>query len=195
MPASAEITQLLERAAAGEGEAREELAARVYRELERYAEHQLKVRYGPELAGLTLEPAALVNETFLRLLQEPMRFGNRRHFFGFASKVMLSALVDYQRRRGARKRGGDLVRVTLTGLDSGDAAPQPGIEELTQRFDELAGFDERKAEVVKLRLLWGFENREIAEILEVSERTVERDWRFSRNWLRSRLTEGPPAVR
>lgn len=189
MANEADITLLLERAAGGDGEARDELVERVYGELERYAERQMKVRFGGNLAGLTLEPRALVNETFLRLLRQPLQFENRRHFFAFTTKVMLAALADYQRRRGAQKRGGDRLRVTLSDLDSGATPPEPGVEELVQQLDELARFDERKAEVVKLRLLWGFEHEEIASILEVSPRTVERDWRFARNWLRSRLAE------
>jgi len=183
-----EITRWLVRAAAGDDEARERVAAWAYDDLERLAASRLRRAYGARAAALTLEPAALVNETFLRLLESPVGFENRRHFLAFASRVMLSALVDYQRERGARKRGGDRVRVTLTGLaDHRAAAAEVGPAAFAAALGELERLDARKADVVRLRVLWGAGNAEAARLLEVSVPTVERDWRFARSWLADRL--------
>lgn len=183
-----EITLWLGRAAAGDEEATARVAAWAYRDLERLAERRLRRAYGARAGALTLEPAALVNETFLRMLATPPGFENRRHYLAFAGRVMLSALVDYQRERGARKRGGDRVRVTLSGIEpagSGGAGIDP--LDLARALDELEALDARKAEVVRLRLLWGGTSEEIAKLLEVSVPTVERDWRFARSWLADRL--------
>ena len=183
-----EITLWLGRAAAGDSEARDRVAEWAYRDLERLAGQRLRRAYGAHAGSLTLEPAALVNETFLRMLETPPGFENRRHFLAFAGRVMLSALVDYQRERGARKRGGDRVRVTLSGL--GSAAPEEaGIAplDLVRALDELEALDARKAEVVRLRILWGGSSEEIAELLGVSIPTIERDWRFARSWLADRF--------
>ncbi len=182
MATDAQVTQWLQDASAGDSSAMEEVAAWAYEHLERHARRQLRLRFG-DLDGLTLEPAALVNETFLRILREPREFANRKHFFAFASTLMLRALADYARRRAAGKRGGGAVRVTLSGL--GDTPVEPAC--LNDLLDELNRRDPRKAEVVLLRVVWGASMAEIAETLEVSRATVERDWRFARAWLASRL--------
>lgn len=185
---SPEITLLLQRAAEGDQGSLEELTEAVYEELERTAAAQMRARYGGELAGLTLEPAALVNETLLRLIDAPRAFDNRRHFYAFATKVMLNVLRDYQRRRGAEKRGGGRVRLTLGVLDA-----ERGIEtppgDLENHLEELERLDERKAEVVRLRVFWGMENLEVARTVGVSRATVERDWAFARAWLIARLDD------
>jgi RNA polymerase sigma factor (TIGR02999 family) len=140
-------------------------------------------------APLTLEPAALVNETFLKLLQQPTRFHNRRHLLGFASTVMLRVLVDYRRERGAKKRGGDALRVTLSGISADALGGGDEVDALDfqRALERLEGLDPRKAEIVKLRLFWGYEMTEIASLVEVSLATVERDWRFARTWLAAAL--------
>jgi RNA polymerase sigma factor (TIGR02999 family) len=182
-----DITLLLEQAAAGDATALDALARKVYADLERVAERRLRERFGADLAGVTLEPAALVNETFLKLLRTPLAFANRRHFFAFATRVMLRALTDYQRARAAAKRGGDQLRVTLAGIDSGATPLSTTAEQVGSSFAELEALDPRKAQVVALKVFWGLEATEIAATLEVSVRTVERDWRFARSWLRARL--------
>jgi RNA polymerase sigma factor (TIGR02999 family) len=182
-----EITRLLGIAAQGDAAAFEQVAAWAYTELERLAASRMRRRYGGRLDGLTLEPAALVNETFLRLLEKPIGFENRRHFLAFASRLMLGALADYERRRRAQKRGGDRLRVTLTGLADDVRSPDVALSDLEAAFEELEALDARKAEIVKLRVLWGASNEDAARLLEISESTVERDWRFSRMWLGERL--------
>jgi RNA polymerase sigma factor (TIGR02999 family) len=184
-----DITLLLQRASSGDEEAHEELVQRVYGDLERVAGRRMRDRFGPELAGVTLEPAALVNETFLKLLRQekPVDFENRRHFFSFATQVMLRALTDYQRARAAAKRGGDRVRVTLAGLGRNNEPVDPAAEEIRAALAELEELDFRKAEVVALRVFWGCSMAEIAVSLDTSLRTVERDWRFAKSWLKKRL--------
>ena len=187
MEQSGDITLLLERAADGDESAQDALVQRVYGDLEKVAARRLRERFGSNVHALTIEPAALVNETFLKLLRQPKRYENRRHFFAFATKVMLRVLSDYQRARSAAKRGGGQVRVTLVDLGTPGGPLEPGAELVTACLDELGDLDPRKAEVVVLKVFWGMQVAEISEALDVSERTVERDWRFARNWLRTRL--------
>lgn len=187
--AESEITRLLGRASDGDEQAFAEVADWAYSELERLAAIRLRKRYGGQLAGVTLEPAAVVNETFLKLLGSPVGFENRRHFLAFASRVMLRVLIDYDRARSAEKRGGAAIRVTLSSVGKGRAADAFEIAAVAQALHKLGELSPRKASVAELRLLWGFENAEIARTLEVSVPTVERDWRFARSWLRAELEE------
>ena len=192
------ITQRLSDAANGDEAALEVVVAWAYENLEKAAAYHLKQYYGTGLPGVTLEPAALVNETMLKLLREPggtlkHGFESRRHFVGFANKVMMSVLVDYHRRRGRKKRGGDQVRVSLSGLEI--ASDQSAtLLDLTRALDELEELDQRKAETVKLRLLWGLKAAEVARALDVSVATTERDWSFARAWLVDRLTSAPSSA-
>ena len=186
------ITQRLGEAANGDEAALEAVMAWAYESLEKAAAHQLKQYYGTGLHGVTLEPAALVNETMLKLLREPggalrRDFENRRHFASFANKVMMSVLVDYHRRRGRQKRGGDQLRISLSGLEM-TSDQSATLLDLNRALDELHNLDERKAETVKLRLLWGLRTAEIAGALGVSIATTERDWSFARAWLVDRLS-------
>lgn len=185
-----EITRLFEGAADGDGAAFERAVELVYGELERMANGKLRREFGG-LDGITLEPAALVNETLLRLLPEHPDFANRRHFFAFASQVMRRALIDYLRSRGAEKRGGHALQVTLTELVADDrAAPQTDVAQVCDALDRLEALDPRKCEVVQLKFFWGMEMAEIAALLEISLATVERDWRFSRAWLAREFAGG-----
>ena len=187
--ADADITRLLRLAADGDGRALDEVAAWAYADLERLAASRMRRRYRGRVGDATLEPAALVNETFVRLLEHPVGFESRGHFLAFASRVMLSALADYERRRRARKRGGDRARITLTGLV--DPNEEVRLGHFEEALQQLQALDPRKADVVRLRVLWGATLGEAARLLEVSVPTVERDWRFARLWLADRL--GPSA--
>ena len=185
--ADGDLTRILHRAADGDEAATDQLVAATYRRLQQIAEQQMRQRHGANLAGLTLEPQALVHDTLMKLISAPPDYANRRHFYSFASKVMLRVLQDYQRARRAQKRGGHLVRVTLSNMGPVGHEPSAGAEELPPVLAELDQLDPRKAEVVKLRALWGLEMAEIAEIIQVSLPTVERDWRFARHWVAARL--------
>ncbi|MEM6704520.1 MAG: ECF-type sigma factor [Acidobacteriota bacterium] len=178
------ITELLRAAADGDDAAQEQVVEWAYSELERLAAARLRRRHRGGTP--TLEPAALVNETFLRLLPKQLDFQNRRHLLAFAGTIMLRVLVDYQRERGAQKRGGDAIRVTLSGLGRASESGI-GILDFHLALERLQEMDPRKAEVVRLRLLWGCEMTEVAKLLETSLSTVERDWRFARTWLANAL--------
>lgn len=179
------VTQWLQQAAGGDPQASDRVAAWAYAELERLADRRLRRRFGDR--DVTLEPAALVNETFVKLLQHPIVYANRRHFFAFVSKVMLRVLIDYQRARGAAKRAGDGVRVTLDGISARQGVTAIGAHALDQALARLERLDARKAEITRLHSLWGMTMEEIANVLGVSEPTVRRDWRFARNWLAEEL--------
>ena len=150
-------------------------------------------REGP---GLTLQTTALVNEAYLRLVQdEKARWENRRHFFGSAAESMRRILVERARRRDTQKRGGDRVRVPLEdcaivlGYDLGHDL---GLDllALDEALDELEERDPRASQVVKLRCFVGAGVEEIADILGISVRTVRNDWNMSRAWLRTQLDPG-----
>lgn len=179
-----EITELFAQASEGNEQAFDRVVALVYQELE----HMAAGKMNPRLDAITLEPAALVNETLLRLLPDWPDFTNRRHFFAFASTVMKRALIDHQRARGRVKRGGAAVRVTLSGLGvEAGSPPETGAVAMCEVIQRLEALDARKGEVVQLKIFWGMEMVEIAELLGVSLATVERDWRFSRAWLAGEL--------
>jgi len=119
----------------------------------------------------------------MKLLRQPVAFENRRHFFAYVSRVMMRVLIDYQRARRAEKRGGDRMRVTLSGLQPSSGSAPIDVMAFRQGLERLAESDPRKAEVASLRALWGLSMDEIAELLKVSQPTVRRDWRFARTWL------------
>lgn len=183
------ITQLLRAIDEGSHGAMDKLMEAVYADLERVAQRHMGQAFGPGLPGVTLEPAALVNESFMKLIKQRNAYDNRGQFFAIATKVMLRVLVDYQRRRSAAKRGGDRQRITLQ-LDVHPNRDSASLDEmpievgcLVTALERLESLDPRKADVVKLRVVWGLEMREIAESLGVSLATIERDWSFSKAWL------------
>ena len=188
MESPGDITLLLRRAADGDDHAMNDVVSRLHSELEQQAKRRLRREFGPHAEAVTLEPAALVNEVFLRLLDQRTDFENRRHFLGVASTIMLRVILNFHRSKAASKRGGDQIRVTLTGIDD-PAAPGPATEapDLVAALEELERLDARKAEVVKLRGLWGMEMQEIASTIGASLATVERDWRFGKSWLGAKL--------
>ncbi len=179
----AQITLLLARVAEGDHSADTALVNAVVQRLERIAAHEM-VPYQSDGAALTLEPRMLAHDALLKLLESPRSFENRRHFFAYATKTIARALIDYQRRRHAQKRGGDLARVSLSV-----AAGEPGIDldEVPEILEELERLDARKADLVRLRVFWGATMPEIAQWLGISLATAERDWSFARRWLMAQL--------
>lgn len=184
------ITKLLDRAQEGDRSAMDEVMRTVNADLEAAAARFMKARYGKALAGATLEPAALVNETYIQLLAQRSNYQNRSHFLGIATRVMLRVLADYERGKRRMKRGGDQIRVTLSGIGGDFAQPDElWLEQFAQALEQLEALESRTAEVAKLCLVWGFTANEAAEALEVSTRTIERDLRFARAWLQDALAE------
>ena len=182
------ITQLLSEAAEGQAGAQDRLITAVVQRLEAMAGREMAAGNRGGLDGLTMEPRMLAHDALMKILDRPLDFENRRHFFAYASKVMSRCLIDYQRRRAAQKRGGDQLRVTLSDV-SGDSSFD--LTDVPEALDALKALDERKADLVALRVFWGASMEEIADILGISLSTAERDWRFARRWLAARLVEQP----
>lgn len=183
------ITRILNRLSdegSSKAEAIDRLFEAVYPELGRLAGAMMR----DERPDHTLAPAALVNEAYLRLVGETdIEWQNRAHFFGIAATAMRRILVDYARRRSAAKRGGGWERVTLNSRLGGSGMPDVEVLDLDRALTQLTEMDERAGRVVELRVFAGMKTREIARILDVSERTVDSDWRAAKMWLKKRLSE------
>lgn len=183
-----EITLLLHRAHQGDADAFDAVARAVYRDLLLRARRLIARRRGSGRMTITLEPADLVQETFLKLPAQRTRFRNRQHFYAIATRVMLRVLLDYHKARTRRKRDGGQFRVSLSALGPKEAvAPHATVPEVVLALDELERLDPRLAQVVQLRVLWGMTVAETAEVVGASASTIQRDWRFARSWLADRL--------
>jgi RNA polymerase sigma factor (TIGR02999 family) len=190
----ADITRLLDDAYAERPGALDELMRVVYEDLEQVAANHLHRHFGGRVNSITLEPAALVNESLLKLIHHRQKYDNRGHFFSIATKVMLNVLLDYCRRRNAQKRGGDRTRISFSMAadqvntsDRSDAV-HVELEPLARALETLDQLDQRKADVVQMRVIWGMTNEQIAASLGVSRPTVERDWRFAKAWLAEEIS-------
>ena len=148
-----------------------------------------------ERAGHTLQATALVNEAYLRLLgNTPIEWQDRAHFFGIVAKAMRRVLVEHARRRSADKRGGGWEKVTLDERVALGGRSELEILELDRILSRFAEIDPRAAHVVELRVFAGASEKEIAEVLKISQRTVRGDWRVASMWL-ARELRGKPATR
>ncbi|MFO0974169.1 MAG: ECF-type sigma factor [Phycisphaerae bacterium] len=186
-----DLTTVLGRLNRGDDAAYAELMARVYDELRALAARHMQRQFGRDEAGLTLQPTGLVHETFMQLIRQRTQFDNRGHFFAIATRLMVRSLIDYSRQRGAAKRGGGHVRVPLDVDLPGAASADADVEGLADALARLELHDSRKAEVVRLRVLWGLSVDEVAESLGVARATIDRDWAFAKAWLRKELSEPP----
>jgi RNA polymerase sigma-70 factor (ECF subfamily) len=177
------VTRLLQDWAGGDRAARDRLMAVVYDELRRIARRYMR----NEPAGHTLQPTALVNEAYLRLIDQQTPWQNRAHFFAIAAQLMRRILVDRARARGSAKRGGMHERTTLS--DVADLGDERGVDliALDQALTALAELDPRQASVVELRFFGGLTIQETAEALGVSHTIIEREWSLARAWLRREL--------
>jgi len=184
-PVSKHVTELLNSWSNGDQVAREELMTLVYDELHRLA-HQYMKRERP---GHTLQTSALVNEAFVKLVdQRNVRWQNRAHFFGIAAQLMRRILVDHARSRQSAKRGGISRPVSFDdGLVVSDerSAEVVGVHEA---LEQLAEIDQRKSQIVELRFFGGLSIEETAEVLRVSPGTVMRDWTLAKAWLRREMS-------
>jgi RNA polymerase sigma-70 factor, ECF subfamily len=180
------VTQLLVDWSNGDQSALDKLMPVVYDELRRLAGNYLR----RERAGHTLQPTALVNEAYLKLVdQRHARWQNRAQFFGVAAQLMRRILVDHARVRQAQKRGGsDHQQLSLSHADR--VAEKPGVDLLAlhEALNDLAKIDEQQSRIVELRFFGGLTIEETAEVLEISHATVERDWTLARAWLRRELS-------
>jgi RNA polymerase sigma factor (TIGR02999 family) len=183
------VTQLLIAWSNGDEAARNQLMPIVYQELHRIAHRHIK----KEWPGHTLQTSALVNEAFLRLVdQRHVHWQGRAHFFGIASQMMRRILVDYARRRRYGKRGANAQQVTLD--DDLVITEQRSAEviALDDALTELAAIDPRQSQLVELRFFGGLSIEETAEALGVSPGTVMRDWTLAKAWLKREMTKGGP---
>lgn len=183
------VTRLLHAWQAGDGQAMDELSDLVYQQLRQIARRRLS----RERDAHTLQPTALVNEAYVRLLEGgQMHWQDRAHFFATASLHMRAILVDHARARLAQKRGGDARQVTLEeGRIAGDGMHEADFLLLDEAMRELARHDPRSARMIELSYFSGLLREEIACVLGVSVPTVDRGLRFARAWLRSRLEPDP----
>ncbi|HTL35115.1 MAG TPA: ECF-type sigma factor [Kofleriaceae bacterium] len=171
-----QITVLLGRMADGDRGARDALVPLVYRDLEKIA-----AGYANR-PGVSLEPCGLVHELYVRLAMTPLQARDRKHFYSVAALAMRQILVDRARRKRARKRGGDVARVTIDNVASAEnmGVDVVIVDDALRRLEELAP---RQARIIELRCLVGLSLAETAEVIGVSQRTVSSEWRLARAWI------------
>jgi RNA polymerase sigma-70 factor, ECF subfamily len=182
------ITTLLARMREGDQMAQQEAMSAVYQEMRRLAGNYM----ARESKDHTLQPTALVNEAFLRLMgNETPQVNDRQHFYALAARSMRQVLVDHAREKHAIKRGSGGIKVEINEIhaisDSGDT----DIVALDEALQKLEQLDARAAKVVELRFFGGYSDKEVAEMLDLSFATVRRDWEFARTWLRRALSSEP----
>jgi len=196
------VTRLLVRAREGNREAVEELLPLVYNELQRVARRQIRNERGDH----TLGASGLVNEAYLKLAgQLQVDWQSREHFFAIAARAMRQVLIDYARKRNAEKRGGDWERISLGNIAAGNIAagnmdgasrglgfdaPLADLLALDQALERLSAVDERLRRIVEFRFFCGLTEKETAELIGVTVRTVQRDWIKARAWLYNELYSG-----
>ena len=179
-PSLQELSQLLLAWRQGDESAVDKLMPLVYDELHRLAHHYM----ARERAGHTLQTTALVHEAYMRLIEsDRVEWQDRTHFFAIAARVMRRILVDFARRRGYRKRGGDIQKVSLDEALVVGFEPDEDLVRLDDALNALAAFDSRKARVVELRYFGGLSVEEAAQVLKVAPITIIRDWNVARLWL------------
>jgi RNA polymerase sigma-70 factor, ECF subfamily len=184
-----DVTQLLARWRAGAPNADDELIEVVHGELRRIAASYLRRERGSH----TLQPTAVVNEAYIRLLpQRSISWENRSHFYGIAAQMMRRVLVDHARKRHAAKRSSGMDEpVSISGVP----APAPGMDEVEvleihEALEALAKLDARQAKIVEMKYFAGLTIEQIAEVLQMSVATVKRDWTSAKAFLRHRMTQG-----
>jgi RNA polymerase sigma factor (TIGR02999 family) len=183
--AAHQVTRLLREWSDGDESSLEQLMPLVHGELHRLA-HQHMRREGP---GHVLQTSALINEAYLRLVDQPqIRWENRSHFFGIAARLMRRILVDDARKRNSAKRGGSLIQVPLDEAASLAQEQAANVTALDEALKRLEAIDARQGQIVELRFFGGLSIEETASVLQVSPGTVMRDWTFARAWLRTEMT-------
>jgi RNA polymerase sigma factor (TIGR02999 family) len=181
-----QVTKLLKAMAKGDREAADKLLPLVYGELHRLASSYMR----NERPDHTLQATALINEAYLRLAREDTDWNSREHFIGVAANVMRRVLVDYARAHRAEQRGGGLKRVEMQDELALSVEKLEEVEALDEALSNLEGHNPRQAKVVELRYFGGLSVEQIALLLQVSPRSVKRDWSLARIWLFRDLQPG-----
>ena len=181
---STNVTQLLVAWGKGDQHAFDALMPEVRKELHRLAAHYM----AEEPPGHDLQPTALINEAYLRLVDwKNIQWADRAHFFGMAANMMRRVLVDYARSRDRLKRGGEAIQVSFTEAANVPIPQSADVLALDKALRELEKIDPRKSQIVEMRFFGGLSQEETAEALNVSVATVRRDWSLSRAWLAREL--------
>jgi RNA polymerase sigma factor (TIGR02999 family) len=182
-----EVTRILDAIGNGDPKASNELLPMVYEELRRLAAHKM----ANEALGQTLQPTALVHEAWLRLIGgENVKWDGRAHFFGAAAEAMRRILIDNARRKQALRHGGDQRRLDIEEIEIAAMPQGDQLLALDEALERLASHNSRKAELVKLRYFAGLTIGEAAELLQISEPTAKRDWKYARAWLYNEIKRG-----
>lgn len=183
---TSEITQILQDWNGGNEAAKEQLLPFVYDELRR----QARFLMSSERSNHTLQPTALVHEAFLRLSEQTgIEWRDRSHFYGFASRIMRQILVDHARLHAAAKRGSHPIHFSIDDVQIPIEERAEAILTLNEVLERLEEFDEQQAKIVEMRFFGGMNNEEIAKHLDISERTVGREWQAARLWLYRELNK------
>ncbi len=181
-----DLTGLLLEAQDGGEDAVAKILPLVYPEIRALAAHHLQ----RERTDHTLQPTALANEAYLRLVdQSRVQWQGKAHFMGIVSTMIRRVLVDHARARAAQKRGGRAERVALESADLQSSNPVIDVLSIDEALTALAARSERHAEIVQLKVFGGLTNDEIAELVGVSESTVKNEWRFAKAWLADYLDD------
>jgi RNA polymerase sigma factor (TIGR02999 family) len=180
------LTQLLVDWCSGDESAPDKLFPLVYQELKRIARRHLR----KEMPGHTLQTTALVNDAYLRLVdQKRVSWQNRAHFYAIAAQTMRRILLDHARSQARLKRGGAVCKVSLDEAAMVSAGQAAELLVLDEALQELARIDPRRSKVVELRFFGGLSNSEIAEVLKIAPNTVIRDWNMARAWLYREMSD------
>ncbi len=180
MPRTLEVTALLEKVGQGQGSAIDQLLPLVYDELKSLAERHLR----GERVHHTLQPTALVNEAYIKLMhQTRVRWRDRAHFLAVASQAIRRILIDHARARNRRKRMGTRTRIPFTNTLPVFFEENDDLIALDEALLKLASQAPRKGQVVEMRFFGGLTTEEVAAVLGVNSRTAERDWQYARAWL------------
>jgi RNA polymerase sigma-70 factor, ECF subfamily len=180
-----DVTNILIASSQGDQEALDKLLPLVYTELRRLAERYLH----KERSDHTLQPTALVNEAYLRLVDQNVPWQNRAHFFGVAAEMMRRILIDHARKHQAAKRGSGGIKLSLD--EAIDVADERAAEliALDEAMKALAEFDQQKSRIVELRFFGGLSIEETAEVLGIGTATVIRQWKLAKAWLYNEVSK------
>ena len=187
-PSPEEVTRLLLDWSNGDQAAIDKLMPLVYGELHRLARHYMR----RERPDHTLQTSALINEAYLRLVDQSVSWQNRAHFFGICARLMRQILMEYARSRNLAKRGGNQQKVSLDEVLVFSEERAAELVAIDDALKKLAAIDERKSTIVELKFFGGLSIDEMAEVLGISTPTVEREWRSAKTWLYRVITEEKP---